>query len=266
MKATPKIRGFLAARKNKGLFLYRRSNMKTYLISFSYERKIDKFTLGSGFYGRIYPNRCDISPDGNDFIYFAMGASLRKYGAKFSAWTAICKPPEIRAHLFIGQNHTWGGGGLFLNEREIFLNADVSASGVPNDKYYNYKIVYDVKNFDYSMYFGRGWQALEKNKYGQGKLWQKECGGVTIERNARDYNVKDFSRRGEYSMFTYIVKDKEGNVIDGFEKVNWCDFDNLGRLITAEGSLINIYEDAKSVVNLKAKVFDLEELVIKGKS
>lgn len=253
--STPKIRGFLALETNKGLFLYRRSSKTTYLVSFSYDKKKDKLKLGSGFYGKLYPNRCDISPDGGDFIYFAMGASLKKYGVKFTCWTAICKPPEIKAQWFLGQNDTWGGGGVFLNSRTVYVNRLPEAKA--DDKYYNYKITYDQKQYNPSVHFGRGWKSVKQDKYGNVKEAKKSNGEITIERRMEN----EWGRTGEYSMFTYTIKDKTGNVIAGFENINWGDFDNYDRLITAEGSKIKIYDGLKSVKNLRAKEFDMEELV-----
>lgn len=224
------------------------------MISFDYGKKKDTFRLGSGFYGKLYPNRCDISPDGNDFIYFAMGASLRKYGSKFTAWTAICKPPEIKAYWFLGQNDTWGGGGVFLSSRTIYINR-IPESKV--DKFGSYEITHNNKLYDSSLHYGRGWNALSRDKYGNIKIAGKSNGKITIIRKMKD----EWGRTGEYSMFNYEIKDTETNILNGFEKVNWCDFDIFNRLITAEGSLIKIYDDIKSAVNLRAKVFDLEELV-----
>lgn len=256
MMNTPKIRGFLASAANKGIFLYRKSSKVTYLVSFSYEKKKDKLTLGSRFYGKLYPNRCDISPDGADFIYFAMGASLREYGAKFTSWTAMCKQPEIKAQLFIGQNHTWGGGGVFLSSREIYLNT--AADLERPEKYYNYKVSYDNKLYNTSLHFGRGWNAVRKDKYGNVKEASRSNGEIIIERVMKD----EWGRTGEYSMFSYVIKDKDGNQLAGFEKINWCDLDNIDRLITAEGSKIKIYEGLKAVKKNNAKELDIEELIV----
>lgn len=258
MTSTPKIRGFLASEKCRGLFLYRRTNKTTYLISLSYEKKKDKLALGSGFYGRLYPNRCDISPNGEDFIYFAMGLSLREYGVKFTAWTAICKPPEIKAHLFIGQNDTWGGGGVFINRHLIYVNR--TTEGTAENKYNGYTITHDPKLYDNSLHFGRDWEALEKEKYGNVNNARKTVGDITIERSVKS------GRHGEYSMFSYIIKDKDGNAVEGLDKINWCDFDNFGRFITAVGSKIKIYDGLKSLKKNTAKEFDLEELVVERKA
>jgi hypothetical protein len=78
MKTIPKIRGYVASQKNIIVFLYRRSNKTTYLISLNYQTEKEWIEIGSRFYGRIYPNRCDLSPDGTYFLYFAMGKSQQQ--------------------------------------------------------------------------------------------------------------------------------------------------------------------------------------------
>lgn len=52
----------------------------------------DQFEFGSWFHGRIYEDRCDCSPDGRYFVYFAMTDSsntAKPLGGH--AWTAICR-------------------------------------------------------------------------------------------------------------------------------------------------------------------------------
>lgn len=56
MNNTAKIRGFVAAKKNVILFLYRKTHKQTYLVKFEYKSRTHKISLGSSFYGLIYPN------------------------------------------------------------------------------------------------------------------------------------------------------------------------------------------------------------------
>jgi hypothetical protein len=49
----------------------------------------DEIEYGQWFHGRLLEDRCDLSPDGSLFIYFAS-----KYGrSQFNTWTAISRPP-----------------------------------------------------------------------------------------------------------------------------------------------------------------------------
>jgi hypothetical protein len=88
-----------------------------------WDTKEDRFQRGQWFHGRIYEERCDLSPDGTKLIYFAS-----KYGRKRDAdmpdtWTAISKPPYFTALALWPNGSTWGGGGLFL-DNYCFWRAD----------------------------------------------------------------------------------------------------------------------------------------------
>src|SRR5438034_1313362 len=53
----------------------------------------DVLEFGQWFHGKLFERRCDLSPDGSFFIYFAS-----KYGrSQFDTWTAISRPPYFTA-------------------------------------------------------------------------------------------------------------------------------------------------------------------------
>jgi hypothetical protein len=82
----------------------------------------DTFEHGAWFKGRIYEERCDLSPDGDLFLYFALQGS--RWGTSYKgAWTAVSRPPWLHALALWPQGHTWGGGGRFLDRRRIALFA-----------------------------------------------------------------------------------------------------------------------------------------------
>src|SRR5215475_10445604 len=59
----------------------------------------DKFEEGQWFHGRIYTERCDVSPDCAKLIYLAAKHyRWRTIDHEYStAWTAISKPPYLTA-------------------------------------------------------------------------------------------------------------------------------------------------------------------------
>jgi hypothetical protein len=80
----------------------------------------DRFEHGAWFKGRLYEDRCDLSPDGELFLYFALQSS-RFATAYKGAWTAVSRPPWLHALTLWPQGHTWGGGGRFVGKREAVL-------------------------------------------------------------------------------------------------------------------------------------------------
>jgi hypothetical protein len=81
----------------------------------------DRFEHGAWFKGRLYEERCDLSPDGELFLYFALQGSRWKTSYEGS-WTAVSRPPWLYALTLWPQGHTWGGGGRFIESRKVWLS------------------------------------------------------------------------------------------------------------------------------------------------
>lgn len=117
---------FLARKAQKAVVLRRGPVRWVELIAWDTRR--DRFERGQWFRGRVYEDRCDLSPDGGKFIYFAAKFG-RLYGARKpdadipESWTAISKPPYFTALALWPHGSTWGGGGLFLDDTH-FWNCD----------------------------------------------------------------------------------------------------------------------------------------------
>lgn len=79
----------------------------------------DTFEGGQWLKGRIYPEKCHLSPDGKYLIYFAGNF---KYPHEPETWTAISRPPYLTALAFWAQGDTWQGGGQFTDNRTVSVN------------------------------------------------------------------------------------------------------------------------------------------------
>lgn len=109
----------LLARDAPGAVVIRRGPSRhTALIG--WDRRTDSFTPGQWLHGRIYERRCDLSPDGRHLIYFAMNG--RWDSPAKGAWTAISRPPYLKALALYAKGNCWHGGGLFLSARDYWLN------------------------------------------------------------------------------------------------------------------------------------------------
>lgn len=80
----------------------------------------DAFTPGAWFRGRIYEEKCDLSPDGQLFVYAAFqGARL---GTSYTqSWTAVSRAPWLHALVLWPMGTTYGGGGRFVEDRRLVL-------------------------------------------------------------------------------------------------------------------------------------------------
>ncbi|MCG8479645.1 MAG: hypothetical protein MI724_11150 [Spirochaetales bacterium] len=88
----------------------------------------DTFEGGQWFKGRLYEHRCDLSPSGEFLLYFAA-----KHTGPFGTWTAVSRLPYLTALALWPKGDTWGGGGLFEEERLIRLNHEATRMATAPD-------------------------------------------------------------------------------------------------------------------------------------
>jgi hypothetical protein len=92
----------------------------------------DSFGYGQWLRGRIYAERCGLSPKGKLFVYFAM-----KYGRVNTdegyeqTFTAVSRPPFLTALAMWPQGDTWGGGGRFMSETTLRLAYGANGTSHP---------------------------------------------------------------------------------------------------------------------------------------
>lgn len=80
----------------------------------------DVVTPGQWLKGRIYEHRCDVSPNGELFVYFAANHKGEKWDE--GSWTAISRPPYLTALALWFKGDCWDGGGLFDGNNCIRVN------------------------------------------------------------------------------------------------------------------------------------------------
>jgi hypothetical protein len=82
----------------------------------------DVFESGQSFRGSIYPAKCDVSPNGKLFIYFAGKFNRRQTTKSYrDTWTAVSRPPYLTALALWPMGGTWGGDGLFIDDQTVLL-------------------------------------------------------------------------------------------------------------------------------------------------
>jgi hypothetical protein len=118
MKTTPSIVRLYAilARKSPEAVIFRRGPSKSVLLV-KWNTANDTFEFGQWLRGRIYERRCDLSPEGDLLLYFAA-----KYKGPIGSWSAISRPPYLKALAFWPKGDGWGGGGHFESQTRVALN------------------------------------------------------------------------------------------------------------------------------------------------
>lgn len=95
----------------------------------------DSFETGQWLHGKIYGERCGLSPDGQLLVYFAAKfgkiGKTRKAEGYESTFTAVSKPPFLTALALWPQGNTWGGGGRFIDNTTLRLAYGADGTRVP---------------------------------------------------------------------------------------------------------------------------------------
>ena len=207
----------------------------------------DKLTPGQWFHGRIYDERCDISPDGSLMIYFA--AKYQRSDADWQrtppCWTAIGRPPYFSALQLWPQADNLFGGGFFAEDRRIYVcwnpqypPEPATLEGRPyrfNDASKAPRIVPELApNPEYSRLCRDGWTIREhqwRETDGQRQIVQTKFerpspdGRFTLVmwRHLEDFNVP---RR-------YILIEKNTGAEIPLDAATWADWDHKGRFALA---------------------------------
>lgn len=84
--------------------------------------KTDHFVDGEWWRGRIYAEKCGLSPDGQLFVYFGYQWKPRYIPEGVFAFTAVSRLPGFKPVALWPADSFWGGGGRFLNNRTVSLN------------------------------------------------------------------------------------------------------------------------------------------------
>jgi hypothetical protein len=261
--STPKTHVLLASQAPMAVIFYRKSRLTTYCLQLDYKKRKggyrDKLIKGSRFYGRIFPERCDLSPDGGLMVYFAMRGQRTNGKSDPATWTALCSPPWLKAHLFYPNGSTWGGGGVFLRDRRLVVfDSPPPDAGAQYESIHNYRILRDTKSLpqaEKAILMARfrppAVTTLPQPSGSRAKS--------VLVKTAKPYHL------GSYDQFDYVLVDAAGNDIAGAENIvlaNWAGWDMFGRLMVATGRYLHIYEiKPGKPFPEPAKILDLETAI-----
>jgi hypothetical protein len=112
---TARLYALIARVRRVGVVFRRGPSNQVRLIRWTLNN--DRFQPGQWLKARVYPLRCDLSPDGELLCYFAAN-----YRAPYATWTAVSRPPYFTALALWPKGDAWGGGGLFDSSMRLRLN------------------------------------------------------------------------------------------------------------------------------------------------
>lgn len=154
----------------------------------------DRFEHGAWFKGRIYEERCDLSPDGQLFLYFALKGT-RWHTTYKGTWTAVSRAPWLHALVLWPQGDTWGGGGRFVGQRKVALWTGLPLVTHPDHPLVGLEAVSAAKADVGASFFTYG-DLRDKEWSGRdlaGEHVFTSAGKLLRKRRGRDVEIADFN-------------------------------------------------------------------------
>jgi hypothetical protein len=206
-----------------------------------WDTKKDVFEEGQWFHGRIYEGRSDLSPNATFMVYFAskFNPKTLKDNEYTYAWTAVSRPPYLTALALWPKGDTYQGGGIFLTERDLFLNHPPNQTEPhPEHLPKALRVTSNPKALeDGESGLQDRWRILQGLEY---NYWERRTTkpGVQEKRSPRGnttLRVEVYFDPEEQWICSLVTK--QGKVFS-IGIGTWADFDQKGRLIFAsEGKL-----------------------------
>jgi hypothetical protein len=247
----------LFARQADSALIIRRGPSKK-VCTIGWDRSTNTFTLGQWLSGRIYEERCDLSPDGRHFIYFALNG---KWGSQTGGtWTAISRTPYLKAIGLWGKGDTWGGGGSFISNTEycirdyydshqVILKPDnlTETNEKPNcgGHYYHFRLTRD------------GWTFINrqrKDKETDIATFERKIHPAWMLRKICTSTSKEHLGKACYYDQHQLVSVAQEQVLD-YPDWEWADADKRGLYWAQNGKLYHAQLDTGGLINI-AELYD----------
>ena len=214
----------------------------------------DSIEHGQWIHGRVYPRRCDVSPDGALFAYFVHKATGGP-DVRVDSWAAVSRPPYFTALALWPIGTTYFAGGYFVDPQTLFMSwitGTPEIGSLPPWLRLTSELPHVQRTpewTDQTVYFNRllrgGWTPVPSIDDPKA-TWEREApdGAATlIMAPALD---ADFSTYGGRHVDDYALRRELGSgageaVVLG--RATWCDFDQRGRLVLAQDGRLLEWRD-----------------------
>ena len=198
----------------------------------------DQIEGGQWFHGKIYPEKCDLSPSGELLLYFGGKFRARDMDSGYGiTHTVVSRPPYFTALALWPNCGTYGGGGVFLDDQTVVLYQSTShhRDHPPGPlKVIGYNALDPRHHAEPSS--RNGWSGvLTPPQTKRFSAWRKSIDGLTLERTVcgDDYSAIYPERQGaQYRLYRSSDEPLASFV------AHWADFDSEGGLVTAVGGRV----------------------------
>ncbi len=200
------------------------------------------FEAGSWIHANLYPQRCDLSPDGRWFSYFTL--RQRSTWAAGPTYIAISRLPWLTALAAWGTCGTWTCGLHFVEHRRTWEVGPPAAGDIePLRQRYRFGLEL-TRPPAFAVERRRGWsETADSPAYDRdGDLWdERRVPRLTMEKPRPGSGSTRLTVAGRYAAFRSgqpSWSEVGYTIVDGVERqqlehVQWADWDRAGRLLVA---------------------------------
>jgi hypothetical protein len=205
-----------------------------------------EYRAGAWIRANLYPQRCDLSPDGRWFCYFTLRG--RASWAAGTTYVAVSKLPWLHALVAWGTCGTWTRGAHFVEDRgtqELGPPDEGDAEGLA----LRYGLAL-TRPATFAVERRRGWhEASETPARDPDDMWDERRADRVVMCKRQPGGGRELRVRGRLAAFregpfgsrpgavSYSLADAGDEMV--LDDVQWADWDHRGRLLlaTADGRL-----------------------------
>ena len=202
-----------------------------------------RYEQGAWFNGKLYPMRCDVSFDGEWFVYLAIGASG-------NTWNAVSQLPRLTAVAQSDNRGTWYGGGYWRSRDVLCLNHWEPTDGkLP---FRTEQLVARHGGEDLSVLYPRlerdGWRRRGDNWGREEVTKAKKLTVVCTGDDGREHQPSSKHPLLQmwyagYLQHGYTFRFRvpaQPDLLD--DHVDWANYDSRGQLVVARKGVVTIYK------------------------
>jgi hypothetical protein len=184
----------------------------------------------------MYPEKCDVSPDGKLFIYFAAKFGRGYARGYHDTWTAVSRPPYLTALALSPVGGTYGGSGAFFDDRTVLIGA-IAPQHHPDHPPGPLRLL-DPSTLNKAdppvvPCWQNGWQGLlAPRATSRISELRKTSGDLMLGRGVPSDYFRLSRRRTPYTLYR-----PDGKPATLFE-AHWADWDQRGRLVATVGGRV----------------------------
>lgn len=112
----PRLHVLIASEAPYAVVLRRWPSKET--TTFGWDLTSDTFTYGQWMKARTYEERCDLTPDGKHFLYYAMA-----YKERYESYFGISIAPYLKALGYYIGHGSWSAGGNWIDSKTFVLGS-----------------------------------------------------------------------------------------------------------------------------------------------